>query len=604
MDQITSLKERFLIKLGQISFAMHKNPYLPGVGAGLVAFVAGFVAVRVWLPGTEDEQEAPTNLDQPEIMVVAGSGSPSEADRFIASLSDDPEQRHRQLVAKLVEIDKILHARWGHDKFLADLLLKLEPILYEADLEQVLRDFSEEAGGGRYYSLKPILAEMLVEHYGGQRSWEIISSLPDEIGYGFRDKVISLWAGAEGLPAFYAALEKEKESGGYVLYHAVQELPEEDLPKVLEELLALPPGPKRSRIIENGIPLFGNKAPDLLRELFETTKDPEVRMRAAQGYAGHLIYQDTEKAWEFINGLEESLRAETQEYLVQFHSMDIDKTMEIHSRLPPGDPYNEMTWQLARQMASDRPDEAWEWALNLPRGAAQEKGATKVGREMAKYYPEKAMAGAMRLPEGGVREKVVEGILETWAEYAPQDALTKLESLPEDLRQKYRDPVMKKMAARNVEDALAYADNLPEGENRSAALGNILEYWRQIDGASAAGWSMENLDSPTLEKTIGQTVRFWTMHEQEKAEAFVPSLPEGPVRDEGYSGLGWATIWTQPDKGMAFARQIQDQEKRDKLVAKFFTRWKNRDRPAAHDWLANSDLSEHKKEQLLDEDTW
>jgi hypothetical protein len=536
---------------------------------------------------------------------MAGQSSTS-AGRFIASLSDDPAERREQLVEKLVEVLKELEGTWGQEHALGAWVLEMAPVLLETDLKALLLDLSDRAPTRRDYNLRPILAELLVEKYGGEEAWEFILELPEDERRSYTATAAGAWAETNAPAAFYAALGAETDGNGYayVLSHVIPKLSEDDAPEALEAMLALPSGQTRNRLIEQFLPQFATVAPQLVREIYETTDDPRERAGAAMGVAGQLLKEDEEAAWEFIAGLDDAARAQVHGRMGESFFMDLDTAMERHARLPPGQAYTQMTERLARRMASLAPDEAWDWVLALPRGSAQAKGAQTVAAEMAEFDPEGALSGALRLPEGEVREGVMKSVLETWAAFAPEEAFAKLETLPEEERAAYRGPILQQLATQDVEQALAFARGLPGGDDRDSAHTAILEKWREMDGQSAARWSLENLEPEALEKSIGQTVRYWTMHDEAKAEAFVPTLPEGPLRDEGYSGLGWATIWDQPEKGMSYAASISEPEKRERLIGKFFTRWKNRDRHAAVEWLRESQMSPENKEELLGEDNW
>jgi hypothetical protein len=181
------------------------------------------------------------------------------------------------------------------------------------------------------------------------------------------------------------------------------------------------------------------------------------------------------------------------------------------------------------------------------------------------------------------------------------------------------------------EAAAVWADSLPNGALKGAAMDRIAEAYSRKDPVAAANWAQSQAAEPYASRTIEQIGRRWAEQDPVSAVGWLENLPAGngqisglrsafgdwedrdpaaasqhllempksPQRDSAISGFSTGYAWQNPQAAITWAQDISDPELRQATLTRAGEAYLRTAPAAGQAWLQTSGLPAETQQQLL-----
>jgi hypothetical protein len=218
------------------------------------------------------------------------------------------------------------------------------------------------------------------------------------------------------------------------------------------------------------------------------------------------------------------------------------------------------------------PERAWREALL--QGDPNSSGAQSLlshALDRWGHQIEAPVAAVLALPPGPTRDRMMQQA----AEHAARNGLARgealLETMPDEAtrlqwltalaRGTLQDPGHPRPA-----EAIRLAVQLPSGETRQKLIAEAGERWGKLDPAAASEWLRQQ--------------------------------PAGPLRDAFAAEFVRGTFALDPAAALTWAAAIKDDALRTPRLEELYSRWKQRDLPAATAWLEQAQVNDRDRAEL------
>lgn len=181
------------------------------------------------------------------------------------------------------------------------------------------------------------------------------------------------------------------------------------------------------------------------------------------------------------------------------------------------------------------------------------------------------------------------------------------------------------------EAAAMWADSLPNGTLKGAAMDRIAEAYSRKDPVAAANWAQSQAAEPYASRTIEQIGRRWAEQDPVSAVGWLENLPAGngqisglrsafgdwedsdpvaaskhlmampqsPQRDSAISGFSMGYAWQNPQAAITWAQDISDPALRQTTLTRAGEAYLRTDPAAGQAWLQTSGLPAETQQQIL-----
>lgn len=179
--------------------------------------------------------------------------------------------------------------------------------------------------------------------------------------------------------------------------------------------------------------------------------------------------------------------------------------------------------------------------------------------------------------------------------------------------------------------ASQWAEALPDGPLKGAAMARIAEAYARKDPLAAAQWAQRFADQDYATRTIEQIGGWWAQSDPVAAVGWLEKLPSGggqaaglrnvfsdwedrdpaaageyllamphsAKRDSAISGFATGYAWQNPQLAIAWAQDIRDPSLRQSSLASAGRAFFRRDPDGARAWLETSDLPAEARQQIV-----
>ena len=166
-------------------------------------------------------------------------------------------------------------------------------------------------------------------------------------------------------------------------------------------------------------------------------------------------------------------------------------------------------------------------------------------------------------------------------------------------RERALEDVLSKANLEEIQKALAWAESLPDGPMKKAALEQILKRWGQLDGPGATAYAAQIYSETGNANLLREALAGWGEKDPQGAihQASNLGLSDGLQRDINRDLLEqWAD--QNPAAAAAYAVQNRDPDSWRGMVGTVADEWSKRDPKAAADWAAALDSGRDKRGAL------
>ncbi|MFP6871901.1 MAG: hypothetical protein VCA55_00185 [Verrucomicrobiales bacterium] len=255
--------------------------------------------------------------------------------------------------------------------------------------------------------------------------------------------------------------------------------------------------------------------------------------------------------------------------------------------------------------ASAQPDLAFDWFNELPEGEGYDRNGLKgamIGG-IADNDPAAAAHYAYQLAEMG--DKEAQGMLGIVASRVlraegPLEASVWAENLPDGpMRAAAMDRVAHDYVAVDPQGAAAWAERFAGEAHNARVIEEVGDEWAERDPVAAINWL--NSLSASEGKSAGLSSAFgeWARRDPQAASEHLISMPESPERDSAISGFSGRLASENPQAAIAWAAEINDSNARENALVRAGQSMFRRDANGARTWLATSGLPPAAQQQVV-----
>lgn len=257
--------------------------------------------------------------------------------------------------------------------------------------------------------------------------------------------------------------------------------------------------------------------------------------------------------------------------------------------------------------ASAEPEAAREWFAGLdPQSkesyANQEylkmgmvHGLSNIDSSLAtSFVLERAAAGDRQVHHmlGIVTHKILQtqGTVEAanWAQNLP----------PGEMRGAALGRVAHSYAQSDPKAAANWVRSIANDANGSHAVGAVSRQMAQRDGAAAIAWVDSLGDSPHRSSAYYSTFEGWAGKDPAAASQHLVEMPASPDRDSAIGGLVSRHRWEDPVSAITWSAEIADAGTRERSMISAGQAYLRRDPAAAREWLPSSGLSAEAQKKI------
>lgn len=147
------------------------------------------------------------------------------------------------------------------------------------------------------------------------------------------------------------------------------------------------------------------------------------------------------------------------------------------------------------------------------------------------------------------------------------------------------------MKSGDREEVTQWAANIPEGDLQNTAFQKIAGDFAKENPAEAVDWATSLPEGEGKNHAVGTSFHHWANRDPREAASAINSLP---INQQDAATYGYATsvVHKEPAAGVQWAANIKDPKDRTNAMVDTGRVFYRRDREAAQEWLANSNLPE------------
>ena len=398
---------------------------------------------------------------------------------------------------------------------------------------------------------------------------------------------------SDGTPAL---LKTEAEIVG----DAVRAAREKDIDRVVHTLLSVGDPSVRARLAGEAMAQVPAADPAFAARLAVALGGQLEQMTLVDSAGRALARHDREFALRWITELPSTSAAR------QISRAVIDELVAANPReaidriraLPAGIRRDDVLVLAAAAWARRDPDAAVAWVRDLPNDDLKSRLTSSVGFELAQVRPERALSVAEMLPEGRDRWLLLSAIGQTWVAIDSKAALAWAGKLPAG---EPRDAAFAGIDTGFGMPISRRGGNAPGtrgGSSRTRGGTAAAAAYPEINSPAFAAWLATQPRGMTREEAILEFIRQRGALNPSAVEPLLSALPSGHMRDEA---LQIVIQGLPPFEAARWVRSLPRSDRSDALMEETARRYLRTNPDAGAEWLEQTTLPPHRKEQLLRE---
>jgi hypothetical protein len=143
----------------------------------------------------------------------------------------------------------------------------------------------------------------------------------------------------------------------------------------------------------------------------------------------------------------------------------------------------------------------------------------------------------------------------------------------------------------NPVEAARWSTSLPEGNLQDVAVSQVAQGYAKEDPTKAITWLESLPQSNGKSKGLGTAFSTWASRDAEAAGKRLNQMGDSPARDSAVTGYSRRIAYTDPRSAIDWASTITNPKVRTDTLVHSGRMYVRRDREAARQWLAGSNLS-------------
>jgi hypothetical protein len=257
----------------------------------------------------------------------------------------------------------------------------------------------------------------------------------------------------------------------------------------------------------------------------------------------------------------------------------------------------------------------YAWAVHDPSGALEKLEAAKSRSERRRLRAELVNGWAMStekwalgewlatLPEHQGKQRYVGTLSRGLLRDGPEELIAWVESVPEQPDENFKNlaalKAMNTLAHKHYLRAAQWIDEHKDKEYAQNAGPIVVRHWSEEDPKAALLWGLELTDPNKRNTALGYSFRPWMESEPEAAEAWLQAETPSEKLDDAVVMMVRQTMSGSFESAMKWTEKFENPRKRERSIIDVARRWRESDGEAADAWMANADVSEEMREEIL-----
>ena len=165
---------------------------------------------------------------------------------------------------------------------------------------------------------------------------------------------------------------------------------------------------------------------------------------------------------------------------------DSKGALQLFARLPAGPERNDAASAISYHMGTSDPRAALDWLVANGTLAGNVRNSTI--QAWLAQSPDEALSWAKALPSGENRDAALSSIAQIYIPKDTAQAEALFTQLTPDGQERFARPMIRQLAARDLDQARQWAETVHPGEAQAIAFGYVADGWYKQDPAAAAQW--------------------------------------------------------------------------------------------------------------------
>ncbi|MBK1882796.1 hypothetical protein JIN85_10245 [Luteolibacter pohnpeiensis] len=158
----------------------------------------------------------------------------------------------------------------------------------------------------------------------------------------------------------------------------------------------------------------------------------------------------------------------------------------------------------------------------------------------------------------------------------------------------------KMLRSEDTQAAAEWAQDLPPGTARAAALSKIAESYSREDPQQTVQWLESIPGGEDTSNAMQSAFADWARKNPEASGEYINQMPASSQKDWAINGFATNVVGKDPQTAIAWANSVQDPKVREDTLIRTGQIYYHRvDKEAAKNWLATSGLSPEAQEQII-----
>lgn len=395
---------------------------------------------------------------------------------------------------------------------------------------------------------------------------------------------------------------------------------------------AMPPN-KKASAITSIVSIWIRNDADAAWQWAKSIRSPEARYRAMEKAIGFLAISDIERADKLMEDFPEGMQRQSAIsslvgtlYLqqpdkafamVQKHGgariegmilgrwaiSDADKALEVaKTQLSVGPRQQYAFNEIIRNVASRDIDQAIRILGGFPPASNQIQGATLIATQLAEQSVEKARHWAEKLPEGEAKKAAMSEVASKWVAEAAEDAATY--ALDQAAINPSNDLLRRTLSHWGYKDPKTCAQWITshlEEDNQLTHLSSAVSSWAEHEPDAASKWTAALPEGEVRDACIGRLGSQWGYHHPADGAKWLEGLKAGKARDEAISNFVQRSFEYLPEEALEWCAQIDDPDRQKRAIQQIASKYLRSQPEKARQWIQSSSLSDELKKSLLGE---
>jgi hypothetical protein len=230
---------------------------------------------------------------------------------------------------------------------------------------------------------------------------------------------------------------------------------------------------------------------------------------------------------------------------------------------------------------------AFAYVNSLDEGEMKMQGVTLMVEILARSDPQFLAEETLSMPGSRSSGELIRGLSRIWSQTDVQSALAWAAQLPDGVDK--NDALLNirsQWASQDPEAASSQISQLPENSSTAGLISAVAERWGSSNPAKAVEWA-ETL--PESEKTLAMSslAGVWAQRNPMAAGIFVAQLPPGETQNEAVKSVISSWAGQSPSQTAAWVLQFPAGPLQDHGIRQVVSAWNNVDPEGVQDWAMN-----------------